>query len=57
MAENEMRNFALRDRDGTEIGELTGKAPMQSALKAANRGPTDIRLRIACHNEDTCFHD
>ena len=45
MAENEMRNFALRDKDGNEIGVFTGKAPRQAALKAANRGHTDIRLR------------
>ncbi len=45
MAEKEMRNFALRDKDGTEIGVFTGKAPRQAALKAANRGYTDIRLR------------
>ena len=45
MAENEMRNFALRDKDGNEISVFTGKAPRQAALKAANRGHTDIRLR------------
>ena len=38
MAEKEMRNFALRDKDGNEIGVFTGKAPRQAALKAANRG-------------------
>jgi hypothetical protein len=41
----EMRNFALRDKDGNEIGVFTGKQPRQAALKAANRGHTDIRLR------------
>jgi hypothetical protein len=40
-----MRNFALRDKDGNEIGVFTGKAPRQAALKAANRGHTDIKLR------------
>jgi hypothetical protein len=45
LAENEMRNFALRDKDGNEIGVFTGKQPRQAALKAANRGHTDIRLR------------
>lgn len=45
MAENEIRNFALRDKDGNEIGVFTGKAPRQAALKAANRGYTDIKLR------------
>jgi len=45
MAEKEMRNFALRDKDGNEIGVFTGKQPRQAALKAANRGHTDIRLR------------
>jgi hypothetical protein len=37
MAGKEMKNFALRDKDGNEIGVFTGKA--------ANRGHTDIRLR------------
>ncbi|HPT36656.1 MAG TPA: non-histone chromosomal MC1 family protein [Methanothrix sp.] len=45
MAEKEMRNFALRDEKGNEIGAFTGKAPRQAALKAANRGYTDIKLR------------
>ena len=45
MAENMMRNFALRDKDGNEIGVFTGKSPRQAALKAANRGYTDIKLR------------
>ena len=27
MAEKEMRNFALRDKDGNEISVFTGKAP------------------------------
>jgi hypothetical protein len=45
MDEKEMRNFALRDEKGNEIGVFTGKAPRQAALKAANRGYTDIKLR------------
>ena len=45
MVEKEMRNFALRDLEGNEIGVFTGKSPRQAALKAANRGHTDIRLR------------
>ena len=45
MAEKEMRNFALRDAQGDEIGVFTGKSPRQAALKAANRGYTDIKLR------------
>jgi hypothetical protein len=45
LAENAMRNFALRDKDGNEIGVFTGKSPRQAALKAANRGYTDIQLR------------
>ena len=39
------RKFALRDEDGNEIGVFVGKQPRQAALKAANRGYTDIRLR------------
>jgi hypothetical protein len=42
--ETKARNFALRDRDGNEIGVFSGKSPRQAALKAANRGHTDIRL-------------
>jgi hypothetical protein len=45
MAEKETRNFALREKDGNEIGVFTGKQPRQAALKAANRGHTDIKLR------------
>jgi hypothetical protein len=45
MAEKEARNFALRDAKGNEIGVFAGKQPRQVALKAANRGYTDIRLR------------
>lgn len=41
----EKRNFALRDKDGNEVGVFSGKQPRQAALKAANRGFTDIRLR------------
>lgn len=45
MAEKVMKNYALRDADGHEIAVFTGKAPRQAALKAANRGYTDIQLR------------
>ena len=45
MAENGMRNFALRDAQGSEIGVFTGRSPRQAALKAANRGYTEIKLR------------
>ena len=45
MTEKETRNFALRDSKGNEIGVFAGKAPRQAALKAANRGHTDIKLR------------
>lgn len=45
MAEATTRNFALRDAKGNEEGVFTGKSPRQAALKAANRGFTDIRLR------------
>jgi hypothetical protein len=36
LAENEMRNFALREKDGTEIEVFTGKAPRQAVL------PTEV---------------
>ena len=41
----EKRNFALRDAKGNEIGVFAGKQPRQAALKAANRGYKDIKLR------------
>lgn len=46
-----MRNFMLRNEDGTERGIFTGKQPRQAALKVANRGigtkdaPVTIMLR------------
>jgi hypothetical protein len=39
------RNFVLRDVEGNEVGVFCGTQPRQAALKAANRGYTDIRLR------------
>jgi hypothetical protein len=48
---SDMRNFVLREEDGSEHGVFTGKQPRQAALKAANRGtgtkskPNVIRLR------------
>jgi len=45
IVEKETRNFALRDDQGNEIGVFTGKSPRQAALKAANRGHTNIKLR------------
>jgi len=41
----EKRNFALRDKEGKEIGVFSGKSPRQAALKAATRGFTEISLR------------
>jgi len=49
--ETELRNFVLRNEDGTEHGIFTGSAPRQAALKAANRSegtkkkPVTIKLR------------
>lgn len=55
MADNEKRNFVLRDSDGNESSVFSGSSPRQAALKAARRLPTgetedkadhrDIRLR------------
>ena len=56
MVEKEARNFALRDAKGNEEGVFTGRSPRQAALKAANRGVTDIRLRyssILCNDLST----
>lgn len=44
MVEKEMRNFALRDENGNEIGVFTGKSSRQADLKAVKRGHTDIKL-------------
>lgn len=38
------RYFSLR-KGNKEIGVFTGSQPRQAALKAANRGETDIKLR------------
>jgi hypothetical protein len=43
--EKKSRNFVLRDKKGKESAIFTGKSPRQAALKAANRGIADIRLR------------
>ena len=56
MAEKETRNFALRDKKGNEIGVFAGKSPRQAALKVANRGHTDIRLREKGTKKIHIFH-
>lgn len=43
--EKKVRNFVLLNTDNEEIGRYTGKAPRQAALKVANTGVTNIRLR------------
>ncbi len=45
MVEKETRTFVLRDAKGSENEIFRGKQPRQAALKAANRGIKDIRLR------------
>jgi len=35
--DNDKRNFALRDVDGTEMSVFSGSTPRQAALKAARR--------------------
>ncbi|MCZ7355542.1 MAG: non-histone chromosomal MC1 family protein [Candidatus Methanoperedens sp.] len=48
---SEIKNFILRNKNGTEEGVFTGRQPRQAALKAANRmggskdKPVEIRLR------------
>jgi hypothetical protein len=47
----ELKNFILKNKDGTEEGVFTGHQPRQAALKAANRiggtkdNPVEIKLR------------
>lgn len=43
--EKKFRVFMLMDVDNCDIGRYTGHAPRQAALKAANAGVQDIRLR------------
>ena len=53
--DDEKRNFALRQTDGSESSVFSGRTPRQAALKAARRldpapseddaGKTEIRLR------------
>ena len=38
MAEKEMRNFALRDKDGNEIGVFTGKAAQAGCSESCESG-------------------
>jgi hypothetical protein len=51
ITETKIRNFVLRNDDGTENGVFTGKEPRHAALKAAKRcngtksKPEIIRLR------------
>ncbi|MDD1739833.1 MAG: non-histone chromosomal MC1 family protein [Methanothrix sp.] len=40
----EMRNFALRDVEGNEIGVFTGKSPRQAALKVRERGTKKVHV-------------
>lgn len=44
-SEMKKRNFVLLNTDMEDIGRYTGKSPRQAALKVANSGVTDIRLR------------
>ncbi|QSG13640.1 non-histone chromosomal MC1 family protein [Halapricum desulfuricans] len=53
--DQDKRNFALRESDGTESSVFSGSTPRQAALKAARRldpasseevaDPTELRLR------------
>ncbi len=45
MAKKGMRDFALQEENGNEIGFFSSKSPSQAALKAAKRGHKDIRIR------------
>ena len=38
MAEKEMRNFAIRDKDSNEIGIVTGKQPRQAGFEGCEFG-------------------
>jgi len=56
----EMRNFALRDAEGNEIGVFTGKSPRQAALRQLT-GATPISScvnavprRCMCLQESEC---
>ena len=55
MVEKEMRNFALRDGNGNEIGVFTGKSPRQAAL-GRQPGPHGHQAPGAGHEEGACIH-
>ncbi|AFD00478.1 Putative non-histone chromosomal protein MC1 [Methanocella conradii HZ254] len=44
-ADREKKNFGLINENGEEIGTYSGAQPRDAALKAANRGITNIILR------------
>ncbi|MBW6451695.1 MAG: non-histone chromosomal MC1 family protein [DPANN group archaeon] len=44
MVKSGKRYFAFREK-GKEVAVFSGRQPRQAALKAANRGYTDIQLR------------
>lgn len=50
-----LRNFILRDEEGTEKGIFTGKQPRQAALKAAARctGTPDFPVTIMLRERGT----
>ena len=62
----EMRNFALRDKDGNEIGVFTGSYPDGRHLKAANRGSyrnqvertgkQEVHIFTGEHRQKLCLH-
>ena len=56
MAEKEMRNFALRDKDGNEIGVFTGKAPETSCSKGCQSRSHRHQASRARHEEGACLH-
>ena len=56
MAKKGMRDFALQEENGNEIGFFSCKSPSQAALKAAKRGHKDIRIRELGYEEGAWIH-
>ena len=56
MAEKEIRNFALRDKDGNEMGVFTGKAPRQARSKGCKQRSYRHQASGEGNEEGACLH-
>jgi len=56
MAEKEIRNFALRDKDGNEIGGIHGKAAQAGGSKSCKSWSYRHQAERAWNQESTHIH-